>query len=245
MRHYDEEELILYRYGESDKREEIERHLAACGRCRSEFEALCEVFAAADELRIPQRSENYPRDVWRRVQAALPRRYRWLSWPRLSLAAAAAMLLMAAFIAGHWRGSAVAGAEPIPEAARNRVLLAAVGDHLERSERALIELLNAGDDGEVDLTGQRERAAELAADGRLYRRAAGERGEKTIAALLEELERLLVEIANSPEKISDEDWKGLRRRIEGRGLLLKIDIIEKDAKERGGFKATPLGADHV
>ena len=77
--------------------------------------------------------------------------------------------------------------KPVSEAARERILLIAVGHHLEKSERVLIELLNSNGSGEIDLAGQRERAERLATDNRLYRRSAGQSGERAIAGLLEVL----------------------------------------------------------
>lgn len=249
MRHCSEEELVLHHYGESVDREEVERHLAACESCRGEYEILRQVLAAADAVPVPPRPDAYPEQVWRRVEAAAHRaRSGWISWfagPRLALAGTVAALLVVAFLAGRLTGRREAELGPLAADARERILLAAVGDHLERSQRVLIELVNTDVRGGVDLSGARPRARDLAADNRVYRRTAEEAGQPAIAGLLDDLERVLLELANAPETMTPAEFAELRRRIEGRGLLIKVRFVGEEVRERVRRPAWDTAANEI
>jgi len=208
MKHYAENELILYHYGEADGAE-IERHLAECADCRAEYSQLCETFEALDELPVPRRPESYPQQVWQRVEARLPRPRRldwraWFSVPRFAMAGAMAALLLVGFLLGQLLRPGGDLAQPIPEQVRERILLVAVGDHLERSQRVLIELIHAEGNGEVDISSQQELARGLVSNNRMYRQTAAQSGDETVAELLDELERLLVEVANGPAELAQQ-----------------------------------------
>lgn len=235
MKHCTEDHLVLEFYGESDD-PWVKAHVADCARCRADYDRLCRVFAAVDQLPLPERSEAYPAEVWRRVQAGLARpaagvgERSWRSWltpPRLALAASMALLLAVAFIAGR---QTAPQAEPLSAEVRERVLLVAVGEHLDRSQRLLIELVNTPGGPTVDLAEQQAAAGELVRDNRLYRQAAARSGDELVAGLLEELERLLLDISNGPTRPAGSELIELRRRIEQRGLLLKIRVVGGEAR---------------
>ena len=167
MNHLNEEQLILYHYGEASNRNAIAEHLDVCESCRASYQALQRVLAAVDTLPVPERSEHYGAEVWRQVRPQLPRAagpressfWRWFRWPRPAFAGALALLVFGAFLAGRFwpqpppgPGPAVAQSQPLSAGARERVLLTEIGDHLERSQLALIELINSKTNGPVDLT---------------------------------------------------------------------------------------------
>jgi len=250
MKHLDENDLILYHYGEASDADGVERHLARCERCRHELAALRRDLAVVDGAAVPPRDADYPARVWQRLQQrmdAVPER-RWdlRSWlaPRgLAFAGTIALLMVVAFIAGRWNGQAVPSG-PIPEQVRERILLVAVGDHLERSQRLLLELVNTVDGEETDLPLQQERAARLASDNRLYRQTAFQAGDERIVELLEELERTLVEIANAPSDSAQAELAALRRRVARRGILFRVRVIGEQTRQRGLERPRP-GAGEV
>jgi hypothetical protein len=112
------------------------------------------------------------------------------------------------------------------------VLLVAVGDHLERSEMLLLELVNAPPERPLDIGAERAQAEELLGASRLYRAAATRSGEPGLASVLEEVERLLVDVAHRPQEISAGDAARLRERIEDRGLLFKVRVLGYQVREK-------------
>jgi hypothetical protein len=51
-------------------------------------------------------------------------------------------------------------------------------------------------------------------------------------AVLEELERVLVEVAAGPDALAPQDVAELQRRIEARGLLFKVRVVGSQVRER-------------
>ena len=153
------------------------------------------------------------------------------------MAGAAAGLLLAAFVAG--RSSVPPSAGPMPlqaedasDAARERMLLAAVGSHLDRSRVVLTEIAHRNGGASSDISPERVTAADLVADNRLYRQAAVRTGDAAVAAVLEDLERVLVEIASSPSQATHDDLARWREQIDSKGLLFKITVMGTRVRER-------------
>ncbi|HEX9668054.1 MAG TPA: hypothetical protein VGC93_01100, partial [Thermoanaerobaculia bacterium] len=111
---------------------------------------------------------------------------------------------------------------------RDQILLASVAGHLESSERLLVEISNAEPErrgGEVELAAERRWAKELLGANRLYRQSAEQGGRPRLAALLDELEPLLLELAHAPAELPAAELDTLRARIEARALLFKTRIV--------------------
>ncbi len=108
----------------------------------------------------------------------------------------------------------------------------AVGDHLERSQIALIELVNSPSGSTVDISGEQERARDLVTENRLYRQAALTTGEPGVASVLDDLERVLVEIANSPSRMTEDEFDQVRKRIEQQGIIFKVRVFGDSVRER-------------
>jgi len=111
--------------------------------------------------------------------------------------------------------------------------MAAVGNHLEKSHRLLIELANAGENGEVDVTDHRKKARSLVNVNRVYRRSVRNDGDPAVAELLGDLERILLDVANGPDSLEPADLLDLQERIGRRGLLLKVRVLGDRAREAG------------
>lgn len=244
MNHPTDDQLVDYYYASSGDRDQmVGAHLRECAGCRSNFEALERTLAAVDAAPTPERGDDYCAQLWRRIeprlgaQPASPWRA-WLSPRRLTLAGAMTALLVAAFLAGlavrPSRKERTPGAVDVDRLAqaRDRILLVAVGDHLERSQMVLVELENARPGAALDISSEQHRADDLVAANRLYRQTAERVGETGVARVLEELERVLLEIANSPSKISSPQLAELRKRIESQGILFKIRVVGTDVRER-------------
>ena len=190
-----------------------------------------------DAIVVPERGPDYGQRVWERIEdklppASLPRPARvYFPW-RWAAAAGFAAMLIAAFLAGRFFPWAPHGEPSVSDAqVRERVLRAAVGDYLERSQVVLVELANASPNGLLDITAEQERAADLVTENRLYRQTAARTGDAAVAGLLEELERVLLEIAHAPSQISPEELESLRMRLEAEGILFKIRVLGTNVRE--------------
>jgi hypothetical protein len=113
-----------------------------------------------------------------------------------------------------------------------RMLRSEVEEHLERSQRVLVELVNTDDSAPVSLASDRERAADLVAAGRLYRRSVEEIGDAGTRDLLEDVERVLVEIANGPEVDTSNDLSEIRARISDQDLIFRLRVMTAEMRAR-------------
>jgi len=245
MKHRTEEELIAYRDGETREREAITAHLRECAQCRAEMEQIENLFAAMHAAVVPEPGEEFERKVWQKIAPRLEEtKARW--WEgffaprRVALLGAVAALVLVAFYAGRRTGPG----GPVVEHAdasrvRERVLVVAVGDHLGRSEMVLMELENAPTQpGQkmVNIAAAQRRAEDLVEENRLYRETALQAGDQAMAKTLDELERALLDIANSPGEVTPVQFEAIRKRIEAQGLLFKVRVVKQGLEER---KANP------
>ena len=246
MTHYSEDDLTLYYYGEGRARAAIERHLDACGECRSLYREIAGTLAMIAAPEAPERGDQYGLEVWQRIRHKLPEQDApwWTTLfrvDRLTLAAAAAMLVVAAFVAGRvWprvppapgvarTTAGVAGSTAAADV-RQRILLTSVADHLDRSERVLTDIMNAPDRG--DISTEQQWADDLLTTGRLYRQDAIDAGEQSVAAVLDDLERSLLEIVHSPSEVRAADLEQIRRRIDAAALLFKVRVMSDELRQR-------------
>ena len=243
MHHLTDEELLLDFYGEGsdEERRRTRAHLEQCEECRALDEELRAVLTAVDTAPITVPPRGFEREMWARIEPLLPVSQPWRAgWsgllPRLAVAASIGVLLVAAFAAGRvWDLPAERSSTAEVDDARltERLLRAEVESHLERSQRMLVELVNADHQVGAPAVGDRARAADLVAAGRLYRHSALQVGDAAIGVLLEDLERVLVEVANGPADIAPEELARLRRRIDEQDLMFRVRVVAREIKERG------------
>ena len=247
MTHYTEEDLTLYYYGEGRRRAAIERHLEACASCSSVYREIAGTLAMIAAPELPERGDQYGLEVWQRIRHKLPEQAApwWAGlfrYDRLAFAAAAGALVVAAFVVGRtWQQPSRVAPPPSATQAvntgtstatetRQRILLTSVADHLDRSERVLTDIMNAPDRG--DISTEQRWADDLLDTSRIYRQDAVEAGEQSVAAVLDDLERSLVEIVHSPSKVSAADLEQIRRRIDAAALLFKVRVLSDELRKR-------------
>jgi hypothetical protein len=235
--HPTEDDLVLHFYREADA--EVAAHLAECAHCRERLGGLETTLAAARADDVPTRDDGYGARVWERLAPRLaaeaqPRRRPILRLPsraarRFGAVGAIAASLAVAFLLG--RHLPRPETEPVTERVRERILLVAVGDHLERSQMVLVELVNSDAAG-ADVSAERHSAEQLVAANRLYRQTAARAGEAGVVAVLDQLERVLIEVANGPAVLGPAELRDIRRRIEAGGLLFRVRVIGSQVRER-------------
>ena len=242
MNHLSEEQLILHYYGEEEDALSAERHLGECEDCRALYGSLQRTLNVVDSLPVPEPGAEYAERVWKRIEHRLPARrgvgWVWALpavWRWAAAGAAFAALLGAAFLAGrsypHPRQPAQLAADP---QAGERILLVAVGDYLERSQMVLIELANARSPGALDISSEQERAVDLVSENRLYRQTAAHTGDAAVASVLDELERVLLDITHAPSRLLPGELEKLRQRLEAEGILFKIRVLGSNVRNQEG-----------
>ncbi len=256
--HFNEDDLTLYYYGEGpyrvdrvgsrSPRRRVDRHLESCPACASLYHEIAGTLAMVVAPEVPERGDQYGLEVWQRLRHKLPEQDAplwktfWTSvfrHDRLVFAAAAAMLVLAAFVAGRvWPRQPPGAPTGVQQSAdnaasasnsRHRILLTSVVDHLDRSERVLTDIMNAP---RGDISSEQRWADDLLSTSRLYRQDAVDAGEQSVAAVLDELERSLLEIVNSPSKISAAELEQIRRRIDAAALLFKVRVMSDELRQR-------------
>ncbi|HXH67422.1 MAG TPA: hypothetical protein VNI81_09485 [Candidatus Limnocylindrales bacterium] len=241
MKHITVEELIGYHGGDAQEREDIATHLKECADCRDEMARIEAVFKAMDAMPVPDPGEDYGERLWQRIAPRLgERKPRW--WgsffvpQRLVALGGVAALLILAFVAGRLTKHSVPPVDQVDATkVRERVLVVAVGDHLGRTEMVLMELENApAQKGQkpINISETQRRAEDLVEENRLYRQTALKEGDQAMASTLDELERVLLDIANSPEELTPAAFETIRKRIEKQGLLFKVRVVKRGLDER-------------
>jgi hypothetical protein len=241
MTHYSEEDLILHYYGEARQRLDIDWHLDGCPECSAIYRSIAGTLQLVPVPDVPERDDSYSLEVWQRLRPRLPEpdgpSWRaWLGWNRVSMTASAIAIALVAFVVGRtWPQPerpvpAVQPSSGVADAAQ-RVRLAAIADHLERSERVLLDLVNA-EGRTVDLTDQQVWAADLIDSNRLYREAATRAGDTLVANVLDELERSLLEIVHGPSKPMPAELDEVRARVDAAALLFRVRILADELHER-------------
>jgi hypothetical protein len=240
MNHFTEEELVLWYYGERSE-DAADEHLVSCEACRAGLASVTRVLDAMDGLEVPEPLSGLDKRVWQKIEPQLAEsggnwraKHGWTNWfapRRLAAVAAMAVLVVAAFLAGRvsQRRLQVAG---LSGPVRERIMLVAVGEHLEQSQMILVELMNNESKGTVDISEEQTRAQDLIDENRLYRQAALRTGDRSVSNVLDELERVLLEVAHSPSKLNSAEFEQIRQRIEADGILFKIRVVGSNLKER-------------
>jgi len=247
MRHITEEEWIEYYYGESTHRQFVQEHLAECAECAATGRELARDLAELSiNKEVPARTDSYGENVWETLKPSLrphaqeklaSRVWRWpRQWsPRLTAGIACAALTLAAitvvaFYSGRWweHRQQPQVAATGNEKSSQRVILYVVGDHLDRSQRLLNELNNpdqAAADHRLQST-----ARELLTENRLYRQSSehvgnGSAADSSLDTVLDDLEPVLVELANQPEDLNRAAIIRLQKELHTSGLLFEIRVL--------------------
>lgn len=249
QKHLADEDFVLDYYGELDAadRERVRAHLSWCADCQSADRDVRATLRLVDVTQVPEPPASFERDMWARIAPQL--RTPSSSWwarvrgsltagphvlPRLAWGGGAVAAIVLAFFVGRaWRPEPPSAPNRTAiQAARERVLDAEVEEHFERSRRVLAEVVNLDTDSSVALASDRERAADLVADGRVYRRTADALGETATSELLEDLERVLLDVANGSADPSPREIDSWRQRIDQQDLVFRLRVVGAELRRR-------------
>jgi hypothetical protein len=157
----------------------------------------------------------------------MPNRWLWVAPVTFAL-------LLSSFYLGRLtkraESPAMAG---LSDVARQRILAISLADHLDRAQMLMTEISNAGDAGAADISSARYRAQDMVDEGRLMRQTLAGQGDTATLALVDEVERFLLEVANSPDHADARQLESIRERIQAGSLLFKVRIIESNLRTEG------------
>ena len=232
MKHLTAEELVDHYYGEASNPACIAQHLRECNTCAEANAALRQDLASIRPSTVPVRDASYGEQVWQSLRSSLPvyekQKRSWLHFnllQGLGYATVCIVLIVAAFFAGRqWEHRQ----RPNIQSAGNSqpaqpIILVVLGDHLDRSERLLVELNHANDADAVMPV--KAEAQDLLSANRLYRESATRAGDPQLTAALDRLERVLVEIVNEPEGSSPAQLARLQKEMNTDGLLFEVRVL--------------------
>jgi hypothetical protein len=231
MKHLGEDEFIDLYYGEATSA--ANTHLRACRDCSAKYAEFKHSMDTIQVPVVPKKDADYGERVWETLRPQLipyeKKAARWHSWTQWRVAALAfsfAMLLTAAFLGGrYWeRKSATHPIVAGNPAAGKRVVLVVLTDHLDRTERLLVELNHADLPNRTQNAQLQSEARELLASNRLYRASASDAGDVVLAGALDRLEGVLAEIANDPN-LTEADLERVRKDMNTEGILFEIRVL--------------------
>ena len=215
-----DEDLVLLYYGEHED-PGLARRVARTPELHARFTRLTELLEKLDDFPLPEAGPDFGARIWHRIAPRLDvKRSRWRAaleafhQPLLSMSAVAALLIVV--IVSFWLGRQSSPAAHIDP----QLLLAGqVSAHLGRTDMFLTEYVNT-----TDTTDEAAWAAELLLANRIYRRAADGAGHTRLAGLLDEMETLLIELANGGGQ-RQADARQLKNYVNG-GLLFRVRVMQ-------------------
>jgi hypothetical protein len=235
MKHLTEEELIECFYNKNKAANPASRHLEHCAACADAYAALQSDLALVKPAEPPVRDAAYGARVWASISASLPRlearKQRWLRisiWSGLSYAAACALLIACAFYAGRlWehRQPQISAAKQSPPETQQHVVLVLLGDHLDRSERLLVELKHADADSAKMVSPLRDEARSLLAANRACRQEVKQQDDPALAEALDHLNQLFDELANQPGGLNAAALARLQKEMNSGSLLFEVRVL--------------------
>lgn len=254
MKGHREIQILLYQLEEgtlsSLERETVLTHLQTCPDCLAEQEAIRSVVSVfARPATRP--SEERPEEFWRGFANGVERRIREETplhrklgaavtglfdrpivrfWRPLTAGGAAlAFLLLAFFFAQQGPRTAIREVAGLPEIVPPSPPAQTgeeISRYLERSQRLLVGLTNrrVGNDEKVDLSAERQLSRQLIREARSLQ---NQPLDAHSSQLVQNLERILITVANENDLSSRSDFEMIRGGIRRENLLFKVRMAEQ------------------
>lgn len=236
MKHLSEEEQMEMYYDEGS--EAVKAHLKACRECAAEYAKFKRSLDSIKSEDVPQRGPDYGDFVWQALRPQLiPYEKKtagwrgWNWWKTATAAVACLALMMVAFLGGrYWEHSKTSPSDAAGNASsgnsqpQQRVVLVVLTDHLDRTERLLVQLNHADLRDRNESAQLQTEARELLASNRLYRVSANKDGDPALAGALDRLEGVLAEIANDPH-LTATDLDRVRKDMNTSGILFEVRVL--------------------
>lgn len=250
--------LILYLEDEldEDERREVETRLGADAQFAAELAELRRSLELVNGSVPLEPEAEYWRSFYGRLHPRLQRTSLWsriagpfrsnagLQYAGLAAGLAAVLVVVSLFLAQVYFRT-----EPIPAVTETTVVIKRtqgvlehiVDAHLDRSLILLQDVENVDtdqDDLPQLLAYSRERSEQLLSDNRTFRLAAERRNDEKLVQLLDDLEVVLIEIANLDPDVAQYALPTVKRYIRSKDLLIKIEITRLNEDDPQSTDAT-------
>lgn len=247
MKHLTDEELVELYYKQGGR--ETAAHVVECGACAAALAAIEKDLSPLKENVIPEPDAHYEERMWARVEAALPPRpaqrgaWRLGLWRSLAYGTGCAVIAAGGFYGGmaweklHPQRANQANNAPAPRPAtappqQQQVVIVVLGDHLDRSERLLVELKHADPDAPELVSPLKDEARSLLAANSVFRDDAERAGDASLSEALSRLEKLLTELAAGPEGLSAASIARLQKQMQDDGVLFQVRVLRSKDPHR-------------
>ena len=100
--------------------------------------------------------------------------------------------------------------------------------HAEQAQMLLRSFRNSSATGATDLSYERARSQALLYQNIVLRREAARGGDSNVEATLTQLEPILLDIANLPDKPASEDVRSIKNRMERKNIVAMLQIAARD-----------------
>jgi len=250
-----EQDLVLYHYGElsGDESKAIRLLINSDQQLSAQYKELSLLLGAADEWKPANVAENFEQKIWKSVNKEIEASGNKLQvqrssvslWQRVSgwllsglyhpapVLALVVVLVSVAYFTGRYDQHQDNINDPaellasLSSETRDKILFQSVTSHLERSSRLLTTVsMGTTPQSEIDITEQKW-ARQLLMSNRLFSKAAKQSGQWRIVSLLDELEPILIEMANSSENTLS-TREQIKQRIKSQKLIFKTKAFKTE-----------------
>jgi hypothetical protein len=243
MNHLTDEQMIDHHFHQPSAA--VENHLKTCPQCAAAYAALQNDLTEWPQPAMPVRDASYGQQVWNSIAPSLaaytPRPRRWLgAGLRMGLvyATSCAVLVGGAFYAGRFwekhkqKQEQELTAQSNSAQNKQKVILVVLGDHLDRSERLLVELKHADGASAETVAPIRDEARTLLAANRVCRKDAAQMGDPALAGALDHLDSLLTDLSSQQEPLDPATISRLQSEMNSDGLLFEVRVLRSKIPDR-------------
>lgn len=245
-------DLDLYFYDElaPAERESIDQHLSCCSECRAALDELYAIRTALDSRPIVSAPPSgdwssfmtrldaaiaHERDLGHSSVVSFRPRRRPAYIAYVAMAAILALVTVSVAVALRSRQAQTSpvaptavqqAAPPLGVQSKDAAFAAMTEEHFERSKLVVLGLAtkDPAHENPADWAYERELASSLLDDTRLYRLAAEDRGLDSLAAVMKDLELVLLQTSLTDGK-DPSSLPQLQRLIRRRDLIEKMDVV--------------------
>jgi len=233
-------DAVLFEELAADQLELFRQHLHSCAKCKKQFEAFRRVTDVMKEYRREKASPEFMHSLWSGIEQQLSLKtarkntfietikelinldVRWVRY------AAAVSLIAAGIIIGRFmfvesRQDTVVAEQ---ERTENKILEAKAQRYLERSKVLLLGILNHESDAGSDFSRQRQLSGDLIREAAILKDELKDSKKLLLSALIEDLDKILLQIAHLEEKYDLEAVEMIQAGIRSEGILFKINLEE-------------------